>query len=185
MDSGPGVVTWVRTRVCANAPDNELVGVRRSFKDVGVVTVKTALQLDDGCSARFEADSVVVAIGFASGFPVVDEPLILHVVENMLDELSLVAHRGGELSANALDCAPEYTAAVEFRLAQAMIAKRMRLGLQGLGERLDLLSKAAVPLAWDDAHAAWRASVACKTTGSMSASAKKRTTGTTTPSPVR
>ena len=51
MDAGPCVVTRVRAGVRANAPDDELVGVRGSLEDVGVVAVKTALQLDDGGSA--------------------------------------------------------------------------------------------------------------------------------------
>jgi len=185
MDTRLGVVTRIRARVRTDAPDDEFVRVRRPLENGGVVTIEAALQFDYRRSAVFETDGVIVAVGLAGGLPAIDEPRVPHVVENAPDELAFVLHRGGKLSADALDGTPEHAATVEFVFVQAVIAKRMRLGLQGLGERPDPPLEPVVLPAGDDAHAASRVPVACRTTGSMIASARKRTTGTTTPSPVR
>lgn len=185
VNSGPGVVSRVGTRIRADAPDYELVCMRRPFEYVGVVSVKTPLQFDDGRSFGRETDHIVMPIVFPGRLPLVDESLVLHEVEDMPHEVALFLHRSRKLPAKAFDGTPEQTAAVELRLAETMVAERVRLGLQDFGECLDPPAKLAIPLARDDAHAAFLISLECSRTGSMTASAKKRTTGTATPSPVR
>jgi hypothetical protein len=79
---------------------------------------------------------------------------IFHVIEHMLDEFSLVSHRGRELAAHLLNGAAKYRRGVKFFLRKAMVAKPMSLGLEHLCELFDLTAKVRVLFARDDAHAA-------------------------------
>ena len=56
VDSGPGVMPRVRPRICADAPDDELMGVRGALEDVGIVAIQATLQLDDGRSLQTGAE---------------------------------------------------------------------------------------------------------------------------------
>lgn len=102
--------------------------VRWSLEDICVVSVEAALQLDDGGAAVVEGNGVVVTVGFASGFPLADEALVLHVIENLTNEVAFVAHRGGELAAYPFDRASEEAAVVELSFSQAMVAERVSIG---------------------------------------------------------
>ena len=97
------------------------------LENVGVVPVEAALEFDDRGATGREIHGVVVAVGFAGRLPVVDELAVLHVVENMLNERSFLAHRCGHLAADPLDSAPEKAAAVELALVEAVFAERVRL----------------------------------------------------------
>src|SRR5580700_8574370 len=103
------------------------MSMRRALEYVGIVPVKTAFQLDDGCSAAGHGDCVVMAILATRDVPFTDEFAVLHEVEDGLDEFTLVAHRRRELTAYPLDRAAKETAVIKFQLIEAVIAELVRL----------------------------------------------------------
>ena len=127
--------------ICADTPDDELMGVRGALEDVGVVAIQATLQLDDGCPCGRELNPVVVAVRVTCGFPVGDELPILHVVEDVLNQLALLSHRGRELAPEALNCAPEEAAVIELLFVKVMPAESVRLCFQRVREFHDLFAE--------------------------------------------
>ncbi len=111
MNPGPGIMTRVCPRIGAKAPDDEFVGVRWAFKDIGMIAVQTALPFDDCRSARDQMNGIVMSIGSASGFPVGNDSPVLHVVENLHDEFPLFPHAGRKLVANVSEYPRRYPGA--------------------------------------------------------------------------
>ena len=185
MYAGPGITPWVCPHVCADAPDNEFMGVRRPLEDIGVITIQAPLHLNYGRAARLELYFVVMPVAFAGGCPFVDETLILHVIKDVLNEVTLLPHRCDKLAANTLNRASEQAAVVKLFFVESVITERMRFRLQRFRKVFNLLVKIFVQLARDDTHAASLALVISSRIGSTISFARNRTTGTTTPSPVR
>jgi hypothetical protein len=89
--------------------------------------------------------------------PICYKSAILHVIEHVLDELSLFSHRGRKFSAHLLDSAPEYRGSIELLFRKPMISEFMCLSLKHFSESFDLKAQAWILLARDDAHAAFSA----------------------------
>jgi len=125
-------------------------------------------------------------VGLSSRHPVRDEALVLHMIENAAHEIAFVAHRRGELPADAFYRASEKTAVVKFVLGKTMVAEFVGLNFQYLRVLFDVVAKRLILFAGDNTHAAALARSAQLTRiGSNIFFARYRTTGTTTPSPVR
>ena len=48
MDARPYIVPGIGARISADAPDDKFLSLGRSFKDVGIVAVKTPFKLNNG-----------------------------------------------------------------------------------------------------------------------------------------
>ena len=66
--------------------------------------------------------------------PIRYKSAILHVIEHMLDELSLISHRRGKFSAHLLDSATEYRGSIEVFLRKPVISEFMGLRLKHFSE---------------------------------------------------
>lgn len=154
MDSGPDIVDGVGAWVAASTPNDEFVGMIRSFKNICVVSIQAPFQFNDANLSASKRHRVVVPILFARRMPLGNETLILKVTENYLNEIPFFAHRRGKLAANALDCSSKQTAIVKIFFVEPMSAKQVRLRLQNLSIFLDLDPKSFILLAWNAVHAA-------------------------------
>src|SRR5437588_1551891 len=103
--------------------------MRRPLENVSIVAIEASLQLDNCDSTAGHCDCVVVAIFAPGNIPLGNEPAVLHEVEYVSRELSLVAHGCRVLTANAFDRASKKPAIVEFLFVEAMRPQRVRLGL--------------------------------------------------------
>ena len=116
---------------------------------------------------------------------------VLHQVEDPSDKLPLDLHVCGKLSTQTLYCSTENATLIEVEFRQSMIAKRMRFRPQYFRIVFDLALEVSVALTRNNLHAVARVLVltrfnrAASRIGSKVLSAMCRTTGTTTPSPVR
>jgi len=114
---------WICAWICANTPDDKLVGVRWPFKYCGVVSVETSFQLNHRDATAWHLHRVIVPVGIARWFPFSDEASILHIVQNMPNEVSLISHGCRELPSQAFDGAAKEPTVVELILFKAMAAE--------------------------------------------------------------
>ena len=122
----------------------------------------------------------------ASAEKVPDEATVLHEIEDVLNELALIAHCRGILPANTFNRAPKQAAVIKLLLRKAVIAQLVGFNFKSFREPLDLPSQLCILLARNNGHAASRVSSDVEARiGSNNARAIWRTTGTTTPSPVK
>lgn len=207
MDSGPCVQARVGPRARADAPDDEFIYAGRALEDVGVVAVQAPLHRDGRSRTGRHPDEEVVSRAAGRLFVVLDVSVVLEVVQDASNELSLIGSGGRVLSADTLDCTSQDAALVELGLVQTMIAKQMSLRLDGFGEVFNASAQRIVPGARDDGGRMIRrivlsAVAAVQTSSSATSSispstwlaikigsrmfaARCLTTGTATPSPVR
>ena len=186
MNARPGVVLWVCAGVGANTPNDEFVRVWWALENIGVVPIQAALQLDNRRSPVGHRHGVVVPVLGAGRVPVLNESAILHVVQDVPNEVPLLAHRGRELTTNAFHGTTKQTAVVELVLSQTVLTELMGLSFEDFRKFDDFGFKFSVLLTWNNAHAATLAAAACAASrGSKMCFAKCLTTGTATPSPVR
>lgn len=122
MDSGPSIAAWVGPRVCTDAPDHELMSMWRPFKDIRVVAVQASFEFDDCGAAASQSHRVVMPILTARGIPVADVLRILHVIQNVLYEFTLLAHRCRELAAYSFNSPTKKPAVIKLMLVEAVPA---------------------------------------------------------------
>ena len=68
----PCVVSRVRPWILAEGPNDELIRVRRSFKNIGVVTIKATLGFNDAYPAVWHLYLVIVSFTGAGILPLLD-----------------------------------------------------------------------------------------------------------------
>ena len=103
MDARPDVVSRIGTFILTDTSHDELVCMRWSSRDVCVVPVQAALQLDGRNFSIVQRNRVVMPIG-ATGFdPFLNETTILHVIQDVLHEGLLFPHGRRDLTSDSLD----------------------------------------------------------------------------------
>jgi hypothetical protein len=90
--------------------------VRRPIKNIRIISIKAALKLNYGGTARRQLDCVIVPVRFACGKPAGNLLVILHIIQHMTYKLPLLVHRGRKLSSHFLYSPTENSQLIELIL---------------------------------------------------------------------
>ncbi len=125
-------MSGIRAWILAKRPNDELFCLRRTIKDVRVVTVQTSLRLHDANSASRHRDLLIMAFLGARKLPLPNQSAMLEVIENLSHERSFFHHRGSLRTSNLLDGAAENARIPEFLAAQTVCTNTGSCLSQGL-----------------------------------------------------
>jgi hypothetical protein len=126
----------------------------RPLENVRIVAIQAAFYFDDCNATTWKSDSVIEAVSFPGILPILNKPVVLHEIQDVLHEFPFISHRRRILPTDSLDNTSEETAVIKFFFTEAMTAERMSFSSKNLGVFLDKPLKIPISFARDNTHAA-------------------------------